>query len=173
MPWTGIEPGLPSLPILRSEPRSRNDRVRDQGGFCNIVGGVMTPVWVPHPDDEAIRDLTRAREDAKRLEHKARMNLTAFLLRHQRRYALGRRLDVRYLRGKPSSPRKGFGCETTPHSRSSVPSSDTKEASSADIRVRASTRQRAHAVTWAMSREREIPLVRPRTCRTMSFGAGQ
>src|SRR5208337_4293453 len=43
LPWTGIEPGLPSLPILRSEPRSRNDRVRDQGGFCNIVGGVMVP----------------------------------------------------------------------------------------------------------------------------------
>src|SRR5208337_278158 len=42
LPWTGIEPGLPSLPILRSEPRSRNDRVRDQGGFCNIVGGVTT-----------------------------------------------------------------------------------------------------------------------------------
>src|SRR5208337_996899 len=44
LPWTGIEPGLPSLPILRSEPRSGNDRVRDQGGFCNIVGGVITLV---------------------------------------------------------------------------------------------------------------------------------
>src|SRR5208337_817821 len=43
LPWTGIEPGLPSLPVLRSEPRSGNDRVRDQGGFCNIVGGVVTP----------------------------------------------------------------------------------------------------------------------------------
>src|SRR6516164_847204 len=42
-PWTGIEPGLPSLPILRSEPRSGNDRVRDQGRFCNIVGGVISP----------------------------------------------------------------------------------------------------------------------------------
>src|SRR5208337_2278154 len=44
LPWTGIEPGLPSLPVLRSEPRSGNDRVRDQGGFCNIVGGVVSPV---------------------------------------------------------------------------------------------------------------------------------
>src|SRR5208283_5310698 len=44
LPWTGIKPGLPSLPILRSEPRSRNDRVRDQGGFCNIVGGVISPL---------------------------------------------------------------------------------------------------------------------------------
>src|SRR5208337_1167692 len=45
LPWTGIEPGLPSLPILRSEPRSRNDRVRDQGGFCNMVGGVISPLF--------------------------------------------------------------------------------------------------------------------------------
>src|SRR4051794_22071530 len=45
LPWTGIEPGLPSLPILRSEPRSGDDRVGDQRRFCNIVGGVMIPPW--------------------------------------------------------------------------------------------------------------------------------
>src|SRR3954467_8162683 len=43
LPWTGIEPGLPSLPILRSEPRSGDDRVGDQRRFCNIVGGVISP----------------------------------------------------------------------------------------------------------------------------------
>jgi len=32
------------LPILRSKPRSGNDRVRDQGRFCNIVGGVISPL---------------------------------------------------------------------------------------------------------------------------------
>jgi RNA-directed DNA polymerase len=40
----GIEPGLPSLPILRSEPRSGDDRVGDQRGFCNVVGGVISPL---------------------------------------------------------------------------------------------------------------------------------
>src|SRR6266436_3323709 len=44
LPWTGIEPGLPSLPILRSEPRSGDDRVGDEGGFCNNVGGVISPL---------------------------------------------------------------------------------------------------------------------------------
>src|SRR4051794_32266874 len=43
LPWIGIESGLPSLPILRSEPRSGNDRVGNQGRFCNIVGGVASP----------------------------------------------------------------------------------------------------------------------------------
>ena len=42
--WEGIESGLPSLPILRSEPRSGNDRVGDQRRFCNIVGGVVSPL---------------------------------------------------------------------------------------------------------------------------------
>ena len=45
LPWTGIEPGLPSLPTLPSEPRSGDDRVRDQRGFCNIVGGVIALAW--------------------------------------------------------------------------------------------------------------------------------
>src|SRR3954454_12437507 len=44
LPWMGIEPGLPSLPILRSEPRSGDDRVGDQRRFCNIVGGVVSPL---------------------------------------------------------------------------------------------------------------------------------
>src|SRR3954465_10588833 len=44
LPWTGIGPGLPSLPVLRSEPRPGDDRVGDQGRFCNIVGGVTSPL---------------------------------------------------------------------------------------------------------------------------------
>ncbi len=44
LPWTEIESGLPSVPVLRSEPRSGNDRIGNQGRFCNIVGGVISPV---------------------------------------------------------------------------------------------------------------------------------
>jgi RNA-directed DNA polymerase len=40
----GIESGLPSLPVLRSEPRSGNDRVVNQRRFGNIVGGVISPL---------------------------------------------------------------------------------------------------------------------------------
>src|SRR5947208_14415451 len=45
LPWTEIESGLPSLPVLRPEPRSGNDRIGNQREFCNIVGGVASPLF--------------------------------------------------------------------------------------------------------------------------------
>ena len=44
--------------------------------------GDLTPVVVPDERDEAIRDLSRAREDAVRARLKARQQLKALLLRH-------------------------------------------------------------------------------------------
>ena len=44
--------------------------------------GKLTAVYVPAADDEAMRDLTRAREDAKIAERKAKQHLSAFLLRN-------------------------------------------------------------------------------------------
>jgi len=44
--------------------------------------GDRTPVSVPTGDDEAMRDLCRAREDAIRDLKTAQFRLTAFLLRH-------------------------------------------------------------------------------------------
>ena len=32
------------MPVRRSEPRSGDDRVGNQGRFCNIVGGVVSPL---------------------------------------------------------------------------------------------------------------------------------
>ena len=49
--------------------------------------GELTPVWVPDEEQEAIRDLTRAREDMKAIELKARQRLGAFLLRHGQVYS--------------------------------------------------------------------------------------
>lgn len=42
----------------------------------------MTSVYVPTEEDEALRDLIRAREDAKEDQLRARHRLTKFLLRH-------------------------------------------------------------------------------------------
>jgi transposase len=41
--------------------------------------GQLRPVWVPEPADEAIRDLTRAREDAINNRTSARQQLKSFL----------------------------------------------------------------------------------------------
>jgi len=49
--------------------------------------GALTEVCVPEEADEAIRDLSRAREDAVRSRMKARQRLQAMLLRHGRRYS--------------------------------------------------------------------------------------
>jgi transposase len=44
--------------------------------------GDRAPVYVPTVEDEAMRDLSRAREDAIRDLKAAQFRLTAFLLRH-------------------------------------------------------------------------------------------
>jgi transposase len=44
--------------------------------------GDLTPVWVPDQNHEALRDLVRAREDAKQDQTRARHRLSKFLLRH-------------------------------------------------------------------------------------------
>ena len=47
--------------------------------------GDLTPVWVPDAAHEALRDLVRAREAAKKDQLRARHRLGKFLLRHGRR----------------------------------------------------------------------------------------
>jgi len=72
-------------------PRKASDRIktdrRDAVSLARLHrAGELTPVWVPDQDQEAMRDLTRAREDMKAAERHARQRLGAFLLRHGYRY---------------------------------------------------------------------------------------
>ncbi len=77
----------PSLIPRKSGDRIKNDR-RDAKMLARLYrAGELTPVYVPSSEDEAMRDLSRAREDAKRAERKARQQLGAFLLRHGYRYS--------------------------------------------------------------------------------------
>jgi hypothetical protein len=48
--------------------------------------GDLTPVYVPKLEDEAIHDLTRAREEAIEDLNAAKFRLKTFLLRHDNRY---------------------------------------------------------------------------------------
>ena len=76
----------PSLIPRKPGDRVKTDR-RDAVSLARLHrAGELTAVWVPGPDQEAIRDLTRAREDMKAIELKARQRLGAFLLRHGRVY---------------------------------------------------------------------------------------
>jgi transposase len=72
-------------------PRKPGERIktdrRDALALAHFArAGDLTPVSVPQEPDEAIRDLSRAREDAVRARLKARHQLKALLLRHGIRY---------------------------------------------------------------------------------------
>lgn len=76
----------PSLIPQRPGDRVKTDR-RDAMLLARLSrSGELTPVWVPTAEQEAIRDLTRAREDMKAAELRARQRLNAFLLRHSKPY---------------------------------------------------------------------------------------
>lgn len=72
----------PSLIPKRSGSRIKNDR-RDAEMLARLFrAGELTAIYVPDPKDEAMRDLTRAREDAKKTERQAKQHLNGFLLRN-------------------------------------------------------------------------------------------
>ena len=64
----------PSLIYKKRGSRIKNDK-RDSLMLAEqLHGGLLTAVWVPTPEHEAIRDLTRAREDFKELEKRPSKN---------------------------------------------------------------------------------------------------
>jgi transposase len=76
----------PSLIPKKAGDRVKTDR-RDAVQLARLMrSGDLTPVYVPEVEDEAIRDLSRAREDALRDLKTAKFRLKAFLLRHDIRY---------------------------------------------------------------------------------------
>jgi transposase len=72
----------PTLTPTRPGDRVKTDR-RDALSLARLLrSGDLTSVWVPDRDHEAMRDLVRAREDAKVDLLRARHRLSKFLLRH-------------------------------------------------------------------------------------------
>jgi transposase len=75
----------PSLVPVKAGDRVKTDR-RDAEKLARCYrAGELTAVWVPDAAHEALRDLVRAREAAKKDQLKARHRLGKFLLRHGRR----------------------------------------------------------------------------------------
>jgi transposase len=74
----------PSLIPVQPGARVKTDR-RDARNLAHYLrSGNLTPIHVIDVVTEAIRDLERARDDAKRAERSARQQLSKFLLRHHR-----------------------------------------------------------------------------------------
>jgi transposase len=76
----------PSLVPIRAGERVKTDR-KDAAKLARFLrSGDLTEVYVPDAETEAMRDLERARDDARKAERAARHQLSKFLLRHGRRY---------------------------------------------------------------------------------------
>jgi transposase len=75
----------PSLVPVKAGDRVKTDR-RDALKLARCFrAGELTKVWVPDQDHEALRDLVRAREAAKKDQLRARHRMSKFLLRAGRR----------------------------------------------------------------------------------------
>ena len=73
-------------------PRRAGDRIKTDRRDCLRLAecsraGELRAIWIPNPKDEAIRDLSRAREDAVNSRTQSRHQLKGFLLRHEVRFA--------------------------------------------------------------------------------------
>ena len=80
----------PSLIPKKAGERIKTDR-RDALKLARYLrSGELTAVWVPDREQEAMRDLTRARDDMKSQERKARQQLNAFVLRHGHSWPAGK-----------------------------------------------------------------------------------
>src|SRR5438034_1407949 len=76
-----VAPGLvPQRPgdRVKTDPRDARKLAR------LLAGGLLAPIHVPSPELEAVRDLVRAREDARLDRMRDRQRLSKFCLRHGR-----------------------------------------------------------------------------------------
>lgn len=81
----------PALIPRKAGERVKTDR-RDAKKLAEYLrADLLTEVQAPTPEDEARREISRARDAAKTDEKKARQRLSKFLLRHGRRYTQGKK----------------------------------------------------------------------------------
>ena len=88
----------PSLIPKKPGKRVKTDK-RDAMDLCRLLkNGDISPIYVPEPEDEAVRDLSRARETAMKDLNDARYQLKALLLRNNIRYEGKANWTLKHLR---------------------------------------------------------------------------
>ena len=91
----------PSLIPVQSGNRVKTDR-RDAAKLAHFLRSCdLTPVTIPDTVGEALRDLERSRNDAKRAQQVARHQLSKFLLRRELRFHEGRNQSKICQPGRP------------------------------------------------------------------------
>ena len=84
-------------------PRKAGDRVKTDRRDAQMLArlwraGELTPIWTPDEEQEAMRDLIRARKQAVDVVKASKMQLLSFLLRHGLRYENGQYWTKRHRR---------------------------------------------------------------------------
>ncbi len=84
-------------------PRKAGDRVKTDRRDAQMLArlwraGELTPIWTPDEEQEAMRDLIRARKQAVDVVKASKMQLLGFLLRHGLRYENGQYWTKRHRR---------------------------------------------------------------------------
>lgn len=84
-------------------PRKLGDRVKTDRRDAEMLArlwraGELTPIWTPNEEQEAMRDLIRARKQAVDAMKTAKQQLLSFLLRHGLRYENGKYWTQRHRR---------------------------------------------------------------------------
>jgi transposase len=84
----------PSLIPGKAGDRVKTNR-RDAEGLARLLrAGELTAVWVPDARHEAMRELTRARDGAKRDLTRKRQQISSMMLRLGRIYAASRKVAL-------------------------------------------------------------------------------
>lgn len=101
----------PTLVPVKAGDRVKTDRRDAEKLARSYRSGDLTAVWVPDAAHEALRDVVRAREAAKKDELRAKHRLSKFLLRHGRRPAEGTKAWTEKYRRWLSSVRFEYGAQ--------------------------------------------------------------
>lgn len=86
----GCDVVAPSLVPKGGSERVKTDRRDAVRLTLGLRAGILTPVRVPSREEEAVRDLVRARADLLDDRKRAQQRLNAFLLRHGRTWVAGK-----------------------------------------------------------------------------------
>jgi transposase len=79
-------------------PRQDESAGRDGVGEVLHRAGELTPVWAPDDSHEAVRDLVRARAAAVETVRVHKQQVSAFMLKHGRRFPGKKTWGARYIR---------------------------------------------------------------------------
>lgn len=86
----------PSKIPQKTNYRIKTDRIDSLNLATMLRGDLLTPIYIPDEEDEAVRDFLRSREDIRNERTRMRQRLSGFLLRHNTIYTEGKTWTIKF-----------------------------------------------------------------------------